>query len=243
MTSSFIPRRNSAFTLIELLVVIAIIAILAAILFPVFAQAREKARQTSCASNQRQLGLGILQYLQDNDGIYVAGWQGSAAAPVSWVGSIMPYVKNQDVFKCPNIAPDRPRPSSVSAANWDAIMAGTTSLYLRELGYGYVTRAFNDIRGYEPAMGQYAWDNTEANGPTTESMLKTPAAQIMLTCNDVQGAHAEHPVKHGCTWEVCSSRVHVNKDGANYLYADGHIKYHQINYMKVNNRLYTRAED
>src|ERR1700760_1989216 len=63
-------RRREAFTLIELLVVIAIIAILAAILFPVFAQVREKARQATCASNQKQIGLGILQYVQDNDEIY-----------------------------------------------------------------------------------------------------------------------------------------------------------------------------
>ncbi|MCW3060774.1 MAG: prepilin-type N-terminal cleavage/methylation domain, partial [Capsulimonas sp.] len=66
-------KRNDGFTLIELLVVIAIIAILAAILFPVFAKAREKARQTTCASNLRQLGLAMLQYVQDNDETFPFG--------------------------------------------------------------------------------------------------------------------------------------------------------------------------
>jgi len=66
-------RNRSAFTLIELIVVIAIIAILAAILFPVFAQAREKARQTSCLSNERQLGLAVIQYVQDYDQTYPPG--------------------------------------------------------------------------------------------------------------------------------------------------------------------------
>ena len=65
--------KQQGFTLIELLVVIAIIAILAAILFPVFAKAREKARQASCSSNEKQLGLGIIQYVQDNDEMFPQG--------------------------------------------------------------------------------------------------------------------------------------------------------------------------
>ncbi|MES2463136.1 MAG: prepilin-type N-terminal cleavage/methylation domain-containing protein, partial [Armatimonadota bacterium] len=98
--------RHSGFTLIELLVVIAIIAILAAILFPVFAQAREKARQTSCLSNGKQLGLGISMYQQDYDEtLPLAGWVNlPAAAPTNsrWPKIIYSYVKNGGVFVCPS---------------------------------------------------------------------------------------------------------------------------------------------
>lgn len=91
-------RRRSAFTLIELLVVIAIIAILAAILFPVFAKAREKARQTSCLSNTKQLALAAIQYSQDYDeilGLY--SWTGSEMMLV-----MQPYLKNIQTLVCPS---------------------------------------------------------------------------------------------------------------------------------------------
>jgi prepilin-type N-terminal cleavage/methylation domain-containing protein/prepilin-type processing-associated H-X9-DG protein len=122
------PRASAAFTLIELLVVIAIIAILAAILFPVFAQAREKARSASCLSNMKQCGLGILQYVQDYDETYPinqpvnstdgwlaftynitvpAGWDGPneywvASDRSVWPNAIQPYVKNYGVLACPS---------------------------------------------------------------------------------------------------------------------------------------------
>ena len=92
--------KRSAFTLIELLVVIAIIAILAAILFPVFAKAREKARQTTCLSNNKQLGLGFLQYYQDWDEKFPAS--GVNLLGQGWAGLIYPYVKSTGVYKCPD---------------------------------------------------------------------------------------------------------------------------------------------
>src|SRR5438093_3118895 len=101
------PRFSTCgFTLIELLVVIAIIAILAAILFPVFAQVREKARQTTCLSNHRQVGKAMLMYAQDYDGAFVPqslafkDATGARHFPM-WPRLLQPYVKNGDVFREP----------------------------------------------------------------------------------------------------------------------------------------------
>jgi len=93
-----------AFTLIELLVVIAIIAILAAVLFPVFAKAREKARQASCASNEKQIGLAVIQYVQDYDETmpYNDFWNGVAGVDTSWKTLMMPYLKSNEIWICPS---------------------------------------------------------------------------------------------------------------------------------------------
>ena len=105
-----LPRRPSrAFTLIELLVVIAIIAILAAILFPVFAQAREKARQTSCVSNLRQIGFAVAMYVQDNEGYPVHSSASNVSPRTRWPDYIYPYVKNEGLFLCLSVPPDLPR--------------------------------------------------------------------------------------------------------------------------------------
>ena len=103
-------RTRSAFTLIELLVVIAIIAILAAILFPVFARARENARRSSCQSNLKQIGLGVIQYVQDYDEKYpirnhkgnpVLGATAATDATGAWV-NLQPYLKSEQIYQCPS---------------------------------------------------------------------------------------------------------------------------------------------
>jgi prepilin-type N-terminal cleavage/methylation domain-containing protein/prepilin-type processing-associated H-X9-DG protein len=94
------PRRG--FTLIELLVVIAIIAILAAILFPVFAQARAAARKAACVSNMKQIGLALQQYASDYDSMFPPSQLPSSGANVSWPTMAYPYIKNEGIFICPD---------------------------------------------------------------------------------------------------------------------------------------------
>src|SRR6056297_3424973 len=112
--------REKGFTLIELLVVIAIIAILAAILFPVFAKAREKARQASCQSNQKQLILSALMYAQDYDehGVLFAQHSYQADHSYQWIWLLQPYVKNWQVFACPS-DPVHPDPNDANQYSSD----------------------------------------------------------------------------------------------------------------------------
>jgi prepilin-type N-terminal cleavage/methylation domain-containing protein/prepilin-type processing-associated H-X9-DG protein len=154
--------RSAAFTLIELLVVIAIIAILAAILFPVFAQAREKARQASCLSHVKQLGLAAQMYVQDYDETfplftydYQTYWAGARVVPGQPLdktrGLLWPYVKNGSLQKCP---------SYVGGKN------------LGEMGYGYNEGIFTDGTS-DPAT--YA-----PLGPATLAALSRPAEMVLF---------------------------------------------------------------
>jgi len=113
-------QPRSAFTLIELLVVIAIIAILAAILFPVFAQAREKARSASCQSNLKQLSTAVMMYKQDYDEKYpFAGWTPNSIGTWDWQNSVAPYVKNKGVYRCPSSGDDDENPRNPQEWSWN----------------------------------------------------------------------------------------------------------------------------
>lgn len=175
-------KQRSAFTLIELLVVIAIIAILAAILFPVFAQAREKARQTSCLSNMKQLGMGLIMYQQDYDETIPLNRECSnpvdptfpcipGRAIMGWVDMVEPYVKNQQVFKCPS-DPVRPVPLRPGTLN----MQGQLALQNRGHVWGTGTNLGGEFRS------SYARNNNLANNGTntaTLAMINFPATTIM----------------------------------------------------------------
>jgi len=143
-SSNACKRRSNAFTLIELLVVIAIIAILAAILFPVFAQAREKARQTSCLSNMKQIGIGLMMYSSDYDSQYPPSQLGSGTELVSWPQMMQPYIKNEQVFTCPSSAPGSFAPDP------KLIFGGTARQYCSQtrtdISFGVLTGADGSVK-------------------------------------------------------------------------------------------------
>ena len=174
--------NRHGFTLIELLVVIAIIAILAAILFPVFAQAREAARKTSCLSNAKQLGLGCAMYTQDYDETLVQGWNGSQPGVLRdngavyrpwtpWTKNIQPYVKNLDILMCPD-----------NRWNSTVINGGLNTTARKQI---YSAYAFN--YGY---LGTFAGGDPGLPGyylftPLSLAAVNKPANIVMIT--DGQG--------------------------------------------------------
>lgn len=198
---------SKGFTLIELLVVIAIIAILAAILFPVFAQARDKARATACLSNLKQLGTASEMYAQDYDEMYVPHCHRdlsnlSQHPSAYWFELLQPYVKNQQVLICP---------SHRGAVGGNGIVGS----------YGYLCDGFT----LDPTNVNYT--GTPVGGYGSLTQIYNPTQMIMIgesqsaTCRVCplyhnHGAPAAPPV-----WPVQLR----HQGGSNYMFFDGHAKW------------------
>ena len=223
---------RTGFTLIELLVVIAIIAILAAILFPVFAQARERARAVSCLSNTKQLGLAEMMYLQDYDEVFWSNpwpgggiWPGNCQSPgcggtTFWSDLLQPYIKNTGIFSCPSNSD-----TLMPTGNYfpPAIPQGSKNYYRVTYGFGE--------KG--PHGDQYV-------GPWALAQLDKPA-QIALLGDAIyawnyyncqqdpdKGSNAANQrgsyyfTRGILDWDFYGKPRHF--DGINFVYADGHAK-------------------
>jgi prepilin-type N-terminal cleavage/methylation domain-containing protein/prepilin-type processing-associated H-X9-DG protein len=163
-------RWRNAFTLIELLVVIAIIAILAAILFPVFAQARAKARQTSCLSNMKQLGLAFLMYAQDYDEMAIRTFYGPSPSNTncSWPVFTQPYIKNYGIFSCPDA------PTGLGRTPGTMVMSGGCGTLPDGLS---VTYAYNLYIGGNLAPGS----GSTAIPTLSTAAIVAPATTVLMT--------------------------------------------------------------
>ncbi len=228
--------RFKAFTLIELLVVIAIIAILAAILFPVFAQAREKARQASCISNLKQLGLAETQYVQDYDEKTSGSYDNTPNGRIYYPELIYPYTKNTQIFFCA----DSDKPDSFNNDNCLLCLTnpktcGTRTPSTNAYGDGSTTYAYNSIDN--PGVG-FGGDRAKIK----LSALTAPAETLMLFDGRGNGGAKygfmnvwrsdETDVKgtfYGNTWngDQATSVTPYYRHGGGFevLWYDGHAKY------------------
>lgn len=192
--------HRKGFTLIELLVVIAIIAILAAILFPVFAQAREKARQSSCVSNVKQISLGIGMYVQDYDERFpYLIWNNNNTLGFHWKDLTAPYIKNDQVWECPD---------------------GNDTL-------GWLG-GWNEVNGYKNRYCHYTWNESAAwsvklaecgNVSTTYLLMDKGNSQCFTGWYDWVG-RAMNTVTSG--WQSIPG---PHNDGKAISFVDGHVKW------------------
>ena len=206
-------RSRSAFTLIELLVVIAIIAILAAILFPVFAQARAKARATSCVSNCKQMGLSYMMYVQDYDEV-------SPMIPnnADWWVMIYPYHKNADLIMCP----DRNEAQNI---NYQAFNPAVPLLTKRP-GYGYNWGPINYRGGGLLERQQAApWDATKQYNPGKSLAAVQYPAGTFIFGDTHDTPRATIGISFGADSYRGTNNAGLRHQGQfNYVFVDGHAK-------------------
>jgi prepilin-type N-terminal cleavage/methylation domain-containing protein/prepilin-type processing-associated H-X9-DG protein len=225
-------RRSGAFTLIELLVVIAIIAILAAILFPVFARAREKARQTSCTSNLKQIGSAMIQYVVDYDqklpggndpdnttcvGIVArTGWRG-------WVGNVLlPYTKNVEIFRSPSDTAGAGNGTCINAAA--ACDDCTARMQFSRTSYSYNYRntgAAPEAAIPEPSRLVLMWDS---QNPWTDCGF-----------NSSCGIWNSRDIAQFLSGTQLDNYARRHSGAINWLYADGHVKSNRWDQMVWSN--------
>ena len=238
-------RHQAGFTLIELLVVIAIIAILAAILFPVFARARENARRASCQSNLKQIGLGLLQYSQDYDEKMVRVSYGSSknggpgdglndATVWKWMDASMPYIKSVQIFNCPSDS----QPYLIPYV-YDQPGVGPTPL--NDGGYGsadnYGSYSMNCQGDGRSGPG---WNE----GDTALASLQSPATTLWVgdsvayqrvdpayrfLGNNLTFDEAARPRRLQAYNGQSSALVERHLETINLLYCDGHVKAVKMN--------------
>ncbi|MBC8137973.1 MAG: DUF1559 domain-containing protein [Fibrella sp.] len=187
-------KPSAAFTLIELLVVIAIISLLAAILFPVFASAREKARQTSCLSNNKQYSLATLMYVQDYDEVFPFSAFLNGSCVGTFYSSVEPYVKNDQITRCP---------SEDEAINIAALVGAPCPQTPTFTGYVVNHAVF--VNGFFPGAS-----------PAALADIGIPAGTIMIYDGNVTSGAAP-----GQQIQLVQAR-HANTFSA--AFADGHVK-------------------
>ena len=224
--------QNKGFTLIELLVVIAIIAVLAAILFPVFANAREKGRQAACLSNEKQMGLAVMEYVQDYDECYPCGINDPGSAGGGWAGQIFPYVKSAGVYACPD---DTSKPygswQTISYAyNWTFTFAGNQinnvaagPVILPKLNASSLTILFCEIQGDSAPLTPLGVNEATSAVANDSCGTGYPGVQTGWFTGKLGFATGSPP---GRTWaQIPANSNGRHNNGSNYIAADGHCKW------------------